>query len=69
MRAWDISLPVKDNQNVVFSLSPPLCHCQPTLNAFMGLGRPAWTEARAFLQKLLSAGEPTLRDNTELRRR
>ncbi|KAF4792938.1 Fumarylacetoacetase [Turdus rufiventris] len=42
---------------------------QPTLNAFMGLGRPAWSEARAFLQKLLSAGEPTLRDNTELRRR
>uniref|UniRef100_A0A8C3QF98 Fumarylacetoacetase n=1 Tax=Cyanoderma ruficeps TaxID=181631 RepID=A0A8C3QF98_9PASS len=42
---------------------------QPTLNAFMGLGRPAWTEARVFLQKLLSAGEPTLRDNTELRRR
>ncbi|XP_010286314.1 PREDICTED: LOW QUALITY PROTEIN: fumarylacetoacetase-like [Phaethon lepturus] len=42
---------------------------QPTLNAFMGLGRAAWTEARAFLQKLLSAGEPALRDNTELRRR
>ncbi|NWU81319.1 FAAA Fumarylacetoacetase, partial [Onychorhynchus coronatus] len=42
---------------------------QPTLNAFMGLGRPAWMEARALLQRLLSAGEPTLRDNTELRRR
>ncbi|RLW03620.1 hypothetical protein DV515_00006401 [Chloebia gouldiae] len=42
---------------------------QPTLNAFMGLGWPAWTEARAVLQKLLSAGEPSLRDNAELRRR
>ncbi|NXE60216.1 FAAA Fumarylacetoacetase, partial [Calcarius ornatus] len=42
---------------------------QPTLNAFMGLGRPAWSEARALLQKLLSAAEPTLRDNAELRRR
>ncbi|NXT13210.1 FAAA Fumarylacetoacetase, partial [Prunella fulvescens] len=42
---------------------------QPTLNAFMGLGWPAWTEARALLQKLLAAGEPTLRDNAELRRR
>lgn len=35
----------------------------------MGLGRAAWTEARAFLQKLLSASEPALRDNAELRRR
>ncbi|NXD15856.1 FAAA Fumarylacetoacetase, partial [Nothocercus nigrocapillus] len=42
---------------------------QPTLNAFMALGRGAWKEARAFLQKLLSASEPILRDNTELRRR
>lgn len=52
-----------------FLSPPPLCRCQPTLNAFMGLGRPAWSEARAFLQRLLSAGEPTLRDNAELRRR
>ncbi|XP_053127630.1 fumarylacetoacetase [Hemicordylus capensis] len=42
---------------------------QPTLNAFMGLGWEAWKEARTFLQKLLSANEPMLRDNTELRRR
>lgn len=66
---WGIFLHVKDKQNVVFSFPPPLCRCQPTLNAFMGLGRPAWSEARAFLQRLLSAGEPTLRDNAELRRR
>uniref|UniRef100_A0A8D0H7K0 Fumarylacetoacetase n=1 Tax=Sphenodon punctatus TaxID=8508 RepID=A0A8D0H7K0_SPHPU len=42
---------------------------QPTLNGFMGLGREAWKEARACLQKLLSASEPTLRDNTELRKK
>ncbi|XP_072020164.1 fumarylacetoacetase-like [Amphiura filiformis] len=42
---------------------------QATLNAFMGLGTPAWTEARATLQKLLSADEPTLRDNADLRQR
>ncbi|XP_062998628.1 fumarylacetoacetase [Elgaria multicarinata webbii] len=42
---------------------------QPTLNHFMALGWEAWAEARTFLKKLLSAEEPTLRDNTELRKR
>ncbi|XP_048375578.1 fumarylacetoacetase isoform X1 [Sphaerodactylus townsendi] len=42
---------------------------QPTLNQFMGLGWDAWREARVFLQKLLSANEPILRDNVELRKR
>ncbi|XP_077173656.1 fumarylacetoacetase [Paroedura picta] len=41
---------------------------QPVLNHFMRLGWEAWKEARAFLQKLLSANEPTLRDNVELRK-
>ncbi|KAL5988010.1 hypothetical protein ACLOJK_035773 [Asimina triloba] len=39
----------------------------PSLNKFLEMGRPAWTEARATLQKLLSVGEPTLRDNAVLR--
>lgn len=43
------------------------CFNQPNLNKFVGLGRPAWKEARATLQKLLSATEPTLRDNADLR--
>ncbi|KAL8461563.1 hypothetical protein ACS0TY_032882 [Phlomoides rotata] len=43
------------------------CFNQPNLNKFMELGRPAWKEARATLQKLLSAAEPTLRDNASLR--
>ena len=42
---------------------------QPTLNSFMGLGPPAWSEARATLQRLLSVDEPTLRDNADLRAR
>jgi len=38
-----------------------------TLNAFMGLGKPAWSEARKTITQLLSVEDPTLRDNTELR--
>lgn len=33
----------------------------------MALGRPAWTETRQALQKLLCKDEPTLRDNIALR--
>ncbi len=42
---------------------------RPSLNDFMALGRPAWREARATLQDLLSADNPTLRDDEALRRR
>uniref|UniRef100_A0A0N4ZNN7 Fumarylacetoacetase n=1 Tax=Parastrongyloides trichosuri TaxID=131310 RepID=A0A0N4ZNN7_PARTI len=38
-----------------------------TLNAFMGLGKEAWTEAREFLTKILGTTDGTLRDNAELR--
>jgi fumarylacetoacetase len=41
---------------------------QTTLNSFMALGRPAWAEARATLQRLLSSEEGALRDNATLRR-
>ncbi|GLT46689.1 hypothetical protein SLA2020_204310 [Shorea laevis] len=43
------------------------CFLQPALNKFLAMGRPAWKEARATLQKLLSSSEPTLRDNANLR--
>jgi len=39
----------------------------PTLNAFMSLGRPAWTAARSTLTRLLRDDEPTLRDDPGLR--
>ncbi|XP_032088534.1 fumarylacetoacetase [Thamnophis elegans] len=53
--------PVLSKQHHVFE--------QSTLNAFMALGWEAWTEARSWLQKILSDKEPTLRDNAELRKR
>lgn len=40
---------------------------EPTLNAFMALGKPAWTEARMTLQMLLSKDEPILRDDAAMR--
>lgn len=45
------------------------CFLQPDLNKFVSLGKPAWKEARATLQKLLSSSEPTLRDNAVLRQK
>jgi len=41
---------------------------QPALNRFLSLGRDAWRRVRATLTRLLSATEPTLRDDPELRR-
>lgn len=40
---------------------------ESTLNKFMSLGREAWLEARTVISNLLSADEPTLRDNESLR--
>ncbi|KAG8145106.1 hypothetical protein E2320_013480 [Naja naja] len=53
--------PVLSKQHHVFE--------QSTLNVFMALGWEAWTEARSWLQRILSDKEPTLRDNSELRKR
>jgi fumarylacetoacetase len=39
------------------------------LNEFMAQGRPAWRATRAMLTQLLSADEPTLRDDPHLRSR
>ncbi|RNB83693.1 fumarylacetoacetase [Brevibacillus nitrificans] len=40
---------------------------QPSLNAYMALGRKVWKEVRAKIQQLLSADEATLRDDAVLR--
>ena len=40
-----------------------------SLNAFIALGRPAWTRARARIGALLREDETTLRDNAALRAR
>jgi fumarylacetoacetase len=39
------------------------------LNELMALGRPAWSEARARISRLLRDDEPTLRDDVSLRSR
>ena len=39
------------------------------LNALMALGRPAWSESRARISRLLRDDEPTLRDDASLRGR
>lgn len=48
-------------------LKSSACFRQPNLNDFIEMGRPAWKEARSTIQQLLSASEPTLRDNVSLR--
>ncbi len=40
---------------------------QPTLNAFIDLGRDTWQRIRAELQQLLAADTATLRDDADLR--
>lgn len=40
---------------------------QSALNSFMAQGSHAWATARATIQHLLAAGEPTLRDNEPLK--
>ncbi|KAG2188254.1 hypothetical protein INT44_001007 [Umbelopsis vinacea] len=42
---------------------------QPSLNAFMSLGKSVWTATRRSLQELLSKDESRLRDDADLRQR
>jgi fumarylacetoacetase len=51
------------------NLRPPQAFNSATLNDFMGLGRPAWAEARAAISRLLRADAPDLRDDSALRQR
>ena len=41
---------------------------QPSLNALLALGRPAWHQARAWVMRLLAAEEPALRDRRDVSR-
>lgn len=49
------------------SVSSPAVFSEQTLNAFMALGRPAWSAARRAIAQLLDATTPTLRDDAALR--
>lgn len=50
-----------------FFPSLPKLFGSSTLNPFMAMGRPAWTEVRTTVSRLLRADEAELRDNAELR--
>ncbi len=45
----------------------PVFRCA-SLNRFMSLGQDAWRQVRAIISRLLSADEPRLRDDPDLRR-
>ncbi|CAG8523718.1 9109_t:CDS:10 [Ambispora leptoticha] len=47
--------------------NPASVFSQSSLNLFMSLGKPIWQATRKFLQFILSADTPELRDNHELR--
>jgi len=51
----------------VFSGFDSSCFAEGTLNKFMTLGKNAWSSARFTLQKVLSADDPTIKENEELR--
>ena len=50
-----------------FFPSLPVLFNAGTLNCFLAMGRPAWSEVRATVSRLLRDDEAELRDNTELR--
>jgi len=42
---------------------------EPTLNAFMSMGRKAWKDARKVISEILNEDNPKLRDNVELKKK
>ena len=63
---WVIDLSVLEQAGLLELEGGPYFH-QATLNAFIESGRNNWTLLRQQLQSLLSADNPTLRDQTALR--
>lgn len=63
----DLSVLEESGHFLHSSLAGKQIFSQSSLNAFMALGKPAWREVRAIIRRLLSAEEPTLRDNHALR--
>ncbi|KAG0245898.1 fumarylacetoacetate hydrolase [Mortierella sp. GBAus27b] len=68
--AVDLSVLAKAGlfSNVQGLNDPQTVFSQSSLNLYMSLGKPVWTATRNHIQKLLSSSEPTLRDNSELRK-
>src|SRR5258708_15621259 len=65
----DLVLDLTALQGAGFFRELPEIFSQPSLNAFMALGRGAWTSTRTIIQNLLRADNPTLRDDAALRTR
>lgn len=64
---WVIDLAALEAHGFLQIHPGELIFSQPTLNKFIDSGREHWAKIRAELQHLLSADNPTLRDNHELR--
>lgn len=71
VRIGDLVLDLKALEHAGFFRDTPLgdehVFCKWSLNKFLGRGRPAWTAVRRRLTELLSAENPTLRDDRTLR--
>ena len=64
---WVIDLAALEANGFLQIHSAEFIFNQPTLNKFIDSGKENWAKIRAELQHLLSADNPTLRDNHELR--
>jgi len=63
----DLSVLAEKNLFTGPELSGTRVFHEPVLNAFMAMGRPAWSEARQRITELLGDDDPTLRDDPGLR--
>ena len=64
---WVVDLTELEALGILKIADSPLFNTS-TLNKFIESGKENWTKARQVLQDLLSAENPTLRDNSELRK-
>jgi len=67
VRIGDMVLDLALLEKCGFFPSLPALFNTGTLNPFLAMGRPAWTEVRNTVSRLLRADEAELRDNVELR--
>ncbi len=67
IRIGDMVLDLALLEKCGFFPSLPKLFSTPTLNPFLAMGRPVWTEVRQTVSRLLRADEAELRDNSELR--
>ena len=69
VRIGDLVLDLALLEKCGFFPSLPELFNTGTLNPFLAMGRPAWTEVRKTVSRLLRDDEAELRDNSELRKK